>query len=751
MVIIKKLDLYILKKFLPLFAGSFFICLFVFMMQFTWRYIDELIGKGLSLDILGQFFWYMGISLIPMSLPLAVLLASLITFGNMGEQLELLSMKTAGVPLIRIMRPVLILVLCLTGLSFYFQNTISPNAQRDMRMLLISMKQASPAVEIPEGVFYNGIPNVNLYVQKKNAQTGMLYQVIIYKTDQGFDRAQIVLADSGRLEMSSDKLHLKLEMWSGEQFENLQQQNMNALNSSGSPYDRETFQYKRFIIDFDANFAMMDANMLRDLPSAKSMRQIEHSVDSMNAHVDSLGKVNYDEFRRMLALPAAGEKIAVVKSKVPFDSILASLPPSRLQEVKVRAASDIKQMRSDLEWKSVPSETTDGLIRRHWVEWHQKMTLSLSCLFFFFVGAPLGAIIRKGGLGMPAVISVLIFIFYYIINTSGMKMARDGSWNMVYGMWISSAVLIPFGVFLTYKANRDSMVFNGELYMSILRRLLGLRTMRHLARKEVIIHDPDYGEVLGELEQLKADCLEYKQTAKLKHAPNYVNIFFHHKDDARAEELNERLECIVEELSNSRSAAVISELNKLPIIFVHAHTSPFSSHWANVVSGIVLPVGVVLWLRIWRFRLRLLRDVNQIVKSCGQLEYIINREINHVASLEGSGENGFGYNSESDEDTDFTKPLSSRNKMVQRLKGNKGKVLIALLVAIAVIALAFFGFGVMKKRKAKDVQSREKIENAGSPGSSVPENPATRPAQLPSPSSPSTAPGGFRERELPNN
>ena len=194
---IKKLDIFILKNFLLIFVGAFFICLFVFMMQFTWRYVDELIGKGLSLEILVQFFWYMGITLVPTSLPLAVLLASLIAFGNMGERLELLAMKAAGVPLVRIMQPILCVVVLLTAVSFVFQNTASPKAQKSLRTLLISMKQTSPAVEIPEGVFYGGVPNVNLFVERKNAETGMLYQLIIYKTDQGFDRAQIVLADQG--------------------------------------------------------------------------------------------------------------------------------------------------------------------------------------------------------------------------------------------------------------------------------------------------------------------------------------------------------------------------------------------------------------------------------------------------------------------------------------------------------------------------------------------------------------------------
>jgi lipopolysaccharide export system permease protein len=181
MAIIKKLDLFILKKFALIFVGAFFICLFVFMMQFTWRYVDELIGKGLSLEILAQFYWYMGITLIPTSLPLAILLASLITFGNLGEQLELLAMKAAGVPLIRIMKPIFVVVFLLASTSFVFQNYMSPQAQISLRTLLFSMKQTSPAVEIPEGVFYSGVPNINLYVQHKNAETGMLYEVIIYR------------------------------------------------------------------------------------------------------------------------------------------------------------------------------------------------------------------------------------------------------------------------------------------------------------------------------------------------------------------------------------------------------------------------------------------------------------------------------------------------------------------------------------------------------------------------------------------
>lgn len=679
---IKKLDLYILKKFLPLFFGAFFICLFVFMMQFTWRYIDELIGKGLSLDILGQFFWYMGITLIPMSLPLAILLASLITFGNMGEQLELLSMKAAGVPLVRIMRPILMLVIVFTGMSFYFQNKTAPDAQISLRTLLFSMKQAQPAVEIPEGVFYNEIPNLNLYVQRKNAETGMLYQTIIYKTDQGFDRAQIVLADSGRLEMTADKLHLRLDLWNGEQFENLQSQGMSMMQSANVPFDRETFAYKRFLIDFDSNFAMMDKNMLRDMPQAKSMWEIEASVDSMNAELDSIGKIYYrDVSQRWFDKRIMSKKIAATlraAKPLPFDSILARTSPSDVRTARQMALNTVRLVNSELEWKSLAAQTGDNQIRRHWVEWHQKMTLSLACLLFFFIGAPLGAIIRKGGLGLPAVISVLIFIFYYIINTSGMKMARDGSWNMVYGMWISSVVLLPFGVFLTYKANKDSVVFNAEMYLNFFRALLGLRTSRHLNRKEVIIHDPDYARMSEQLDALRDDCREYARVSRLKSAPSYVDVFFRHNTDHHVEEIGGRLETIVEELSNAKDPRIVSMLNSFPVVYVHAHTSPFEGNRANKIAGVFFPLGFVLWCRIWRFRFRLLRDMKQITETCERLSPLL-RHVNADGMIEGTAL--------SDEEGGESASGASAGKAGWKRRWSVRRV-GALLVALVIVFLA---------------------------------------------------------------
>ena len=634
MVIIKKLDWYVLKKFLLVFAGAFFVVLFVFMMQFTWRYVDDLIGKGLSFDILAKFYWYMAQTLVRDSLPLSVLLASLITFGNMGESFELLAMKAAGIPLIRIMRPLAIFAAFLTGTSFYFQNFTSPDAQINMRTLLFSMKEQSPAVEIPEGVFYNGVPNINIYVQRKNTLTGMLYQTIIYKTDQGFDRAQIVLADSARLEVTRDKMHLRLELWNGEQFESLESSGGAATqmmqNGAHEPFDRETFRFKTLLIDFDSNFNLMDKSLIAGMPTAKNMKQIQQSVDSMNAELDSVGRQYYKDacvtYYRRPQLPAK-DSVALLnllrsrqgQSTLAFDTIVAHADPQKLQMARQIALSSVKSVPADLEWKAMGADQEQRSLLGHEVEWHNKITYSLACLLFFFVGAPLGAIIRKGGLGMPTVISVAIFIVWYIIYTSGMKMARDGNINMVLGMWISTMVIAPFSVFFTYKANKDSVVFNIDAYKHFFVRLFGLRTSRHIFRKEVIIDEPRLDKLPAEIETLISACKAYNEKTKLLRAPSYVNIFFHHVPDRVAEQIDEQMERIVEELSNSRNRVVLEVLNRYPILYTHAHTSPFDKKWANVAAGLFVPLGIVLWFRIWRFRLRLYRDMRVIVRTSEQL------------------------------------------------------------------------------------------------------------------------------------
>ena len=292
MLRIKKLDIFILKSFCLLFTGTFFICLFIFMMQFLWRYVDEMVGKGLEMTVLAQFFFYSALSLVPVSLPLAVLLAALITFGNFGERFELLAMKAAGISLIKIMRPLIVFIVFICFVSFYFQNVIGPKAEAKLYTLLISIKQKSPELDIPEGVFYDEIEGYNLYVKHKDRDTGMLYDVLIYNFEKGFENAQIIKADSGRLEMTADKHHLYLHLYSGEQFENLKSQNINQRNV---PYRREAFREKHAIIEFDSGFEMADEGIMSNQYNSKNMRMLQASIDSMQVRNDSVGRAYYAE------------------------------------------------------------------------------------------------------------------------------------------------------------------------------------------------------------------------------------------------------------------------------------------------------------------------------------------------------------------------------------------------------------------------------------------------------------------------
>ena len=724
MTIIKKLDLYILKKFLLIFAGAFFVVLFVFLMQFTWKFVDTLVGKGLTLDVLAKFYWYTAITLVRESLPLSVLLASLITFGNLGESFELLAIKAAGIPLIRVMRPLAIFALLISGASFYFQNVASPNAQVEMRTMLFSLRQQSPAVEIPEGVFYNGVPNINIFVQRKNIETGMLYQTIIYKTDQGFDRAQIVLADSARLEITKDKKHLRLELWDGEQFESLQSAgSAQAMMQNGAhePFDRETFIFKTLLIDFDSNFNMMDKSLLSGMATSKNMRQIEQSVDSMNRNLDSLGRQYYKDaqltyYRRpKISKSDSLQMMRLLQTRaaakvVNFDTLTSRTSADKMQLARQQALTTVQSATADLDWKSVNTQDEIKAIRSHWVEWHNKITYSLACLLFFFVGAPLGAIIRKGGLGMPTVISVAIFIVWYVVYTWGTKMARDGAVNMVFGMWFSSIVIAPFGIFFTYKANKDSVVFNIDAYRHFFNRLLGLPAKRHIFRKEVIIDDPRLDVLPTEIEALKQDCIQYNKRKNLYRAPNYINIFFRYQEDTEVAQLSSRMEAIVEELSNSKDRQVLAELNKLPILFTQAHTSPFHKRWLNVLAGLIFPLGLVLWFRIWRFRLRLFRDMRVIVRTCDRLQAVLNGTL---SADEGEDDATVSV-------APSHTPTSQRRKKV--LLWAKRIVFVLLLIA-ALSAGGYYGWKVWKHHQHSQAkENTEKSVKDASNSSNAPDN-----------------------------
>ncbi|MBO5706951.1 MAG: LptF/LptG family permease [Bacteroidaceae bacterium] len=628
MRIIKKLDMYILKNYLLLFAGTFFICLFIFIMQFMWMYIDELVGKGLSWDILFEFFFYASLTLVPMSMPLAVLLASLITFGNMGEKLELLSMKAAGVPLVRILCPIFIVASLVCVVSFVFQDKVQPRATKQLATLLWSMRQKSPELDIPEGIFYSDIPGYSIFVQKKDTKTGMLHGVMIYSLTDGYQKMEIVLADSARLQGTEDQKHLKLTLYGGERFRNMDSQTGNMLKAN-IPYMRETFLVEEDMIPFDASFNMMDANLFNGDAKTKELVTILSGIDSLNNVSDSIGHHYHKTVRNQylkgtfpMEVKDSADLTARVLAQEPLDSTYHNLTADKRKTVLRSALSNAQSTKAEFEFRGMTTENLNMTLRYHHMEARKMFTNSLACLIFFFIGAPLGAIIRKGGLGVPVVVSVLVFIFYYIVNAGGEKMAKSGEWAVWFGIWLSTMVLAPIGLFLVSKANKDSVVFNLEGYQNFFKRLLGIRTKRKLNRKEIIIHEPDYPQLLLDIETLTEDLRRYGNRKKLLKIPSYYAIFFRFHEDHTVKELKERVEALVEQLHNSRDIAIIGALNDMPILYTEAHTRPFNTRRKNMLAGICLPVGILLWLRIWRFRLRLYQDINQIQKL-GQ--FIIDR------------------------------------------------------------------------------------------------------------------------------
>lgn len=614
---IKKLDIFIAKQFGLLFIGTFFICQFVLMMQFLWRYIDELIGKGLSMEVLAEFFWHMGLMLVPQALPLAILLSSLITFGNMGESSELTAIKAAGISLMQAFRSLIFISVLICFTSLYFQNTVGPNANKQLGLMLMSMKQKSPELEIPEGIFYDGIPNSNLYVQKKDLNTGKLYGIMIYRMTGSYEDQAIILADSGMLQSTAEKKHLLLSLWSGEWFENMKAQEM--AGSAAVPYRRETFTAKRILLDYDGDFNMGDGSSMSNNASAKSFSKIRHDLDSLKEQYDSIGRMYYNEDQRMAyALPKVSVKDSlrsmglVATNTYNVDSAFSQLTPDRRRAAVGYALQQVKQRASDLDFKQMITSDGDRLIRQHKIEWVRKITLALTCLIFFFIGAPLGAIIRKGGLGLPVLISVLVFIVYYILDNSGYRMARGGMWAIWFGNALAPAVLVPMAVFFTYKATNDSVVFNVDLYKDIFRRFFGLRVKRPIYRKEVVINDPDYAVDLERLERITGEIDLYSQSHRLKHAPNWIKVFFKYEPDHKIEAINEELETVIEDLSNSRDRTIVNHLSAYPIMSVKAHTRPFERRWLNIVSAVIAPFGLVLYLRMWRYRLRLWRDLRTV-------------------------------------------------------------------------------------------------------------------------------------------
>ncbi len=637
MLKIKRLYKFMLQSYLPLFMMTFFICLFIVLMQFLWRYIDDLVGKGLEISVIGELFFYAALTMVPMALPLAILLASLMTFGNLGERFELTAMKASGISLIKVMKPLIAFIILIAIGAFFFQNNVMPIAQSKMYTLLLSMRQKSPELEIPEGVFYDQIPGYNIFVEKKNRETGTLYNMMIYDVSHGgdTDKLRIILADSGRMSVTEDKTHLYLRLYSGEQFENLRDQG--ARRNANVPYRRESFSLKEILIAFDNNFNRMDESDMRSQYVGKNISELQQTIDSVTAHVDSIGysygqelrdypyfSVPRYETKLVNGVPERTKREAVKLSEpMQVDSMFLKCTPAIQRSILMQALSKAKRQRQDYEYRSYVVSDDYKTIRRHGIEMHRKFTLSIACLIFFFIGAPLGAIIKKGGLGAPLVISVLLFIVYYIIDNTGYKLARDGKWAVWEGMWLSTFVLLPLGIFLTKQAINDAEVFNFEGFSSKFRRFLGLNEVRHVEMKEIVMDDIVTETALQHLHNLTGLCQGYISHNKAKQ--NFASFWLKGFDRSALDKLAEAVEDNVEYFSNSQDKLVINKLSDYPILKNIWIYNPTSDRRLATAAMIILPISLPLWWFGRKYRKELIDELHKIIKLNGQIEDILTK------------------------------------------------------------------------------------------------------------------------------
>jgi lipopolysaccharide export system permease protein len=472
--------LLVLKSFLGPFLLTFFIVIFVLVMQFLFKYLNDLIGKGLEISIIAEFMLYLSTSMVPLALPLALLMAALMTFGNLGEFNELTALKSSGISLQRIMMPLIIVTLLISIGAFFFSNYVLPVANLKMRSLLYDIQRQRPEFQIIEGIFYNGIEGYSIRIGDRNHKTGMLYDIRIYDHTKQHGNTFVTYADSGTMKMTEDEQFLLITLFNGHSYEELQPEKQNRRDFT-YPQRRDKFQEQIMTIEmkgFELN--RTDESLFRGNYNMMSLKQLRHCEDSISNDVDeinkglntTLSKSTYLEYRRARTRRNnTNDSIAVNYLTLNTDSFFNALPNSQKQQVTSQA---VTQARSSLNYVTTSYVNSDSKIRRlrrYQIEIQRKFTLSFACFIFFFIGAPLGAIIRRGGLGMPTVISVLFFIVYYIISLSGEKFVRESMVTPFQGMWISAVILFPLGIFLTYKAATDAAIMNMDTYSNFIRKI----------------------------------------------------------------------------------------------------------------------------------------------------------------------------------------------------------------------------------------------------------------------------------------
>jgi len=467
---IKKLDKLILKSFIGPFIATFFIALFVLMMQSLWKYLDDLVGKDLDFATIGQFLWYACASLLILAIPIAVLISSIMTFGNLGESFELIAIKSSGISLLRFMRPLTIFSICLCGVSFYFANNVIPFANLKFKTIYYDIVYKKPALDLKEGTFYTQIPGYAIKVGKKDADQKTIHNVVIFE-QQGQLQDNSIVAEKGTMQISPDEKFLEFILENGYRY----QERGNASDTSTEFIKLGFKEYKKLFDVSSLKMTNTSDTIFKNDSKMLSIKQLTKNIDSLKKVADSFKTRLKKEVNAYVRYTTGDDslskriKIVPVTKKVKrFSEIIPDSMEAMVYENAITTATNLKNSYqfTGAEWENKKMDT-----RSSEIEWHRKFALSLACLVLFFIGAPLGSIIRKGGLGMPLVVAIVFFIIFHLLNIFGEKFARENVTSVFFGMWMSVIVLVPVGFFFTYKAMHDSQLFNKEFYYRLFRSI----------------------------------------------------------------------------------------------------------------------------------------------------------------------------------------------------------------------------------------------------------------------------------------
>ena len=458
----KKIHLYLIKHFLPSFIATFFIAIFVLFMQFLWKWVDELIGKGLEFNIIIKFIVYASARLIPLALPIAILISSIMTFGKLGERSELSALKGSGISLFRIMSPLLIISIIISIISFSYSNYILPIANLKSGTLIYDIQKKKPAINIREGEFFKEIDGYSIKVSEKNYSTDMLYKIIIYDHTSDHSNDKVIIADSAEMKITQNEKFLELKLYNGSSY-------IEVFNEDRQKnYAHQRIYFRENIIRFDLHkFSLKrsDESIYKNHYSMMNIKQLSNSIDSLNYNLKKRQKkfsINFEEKFNFKIRPLD-------------DSILNESNNKNVKKETIDyAINKVKSTKSILKSNSDDLKYRLSIINRHKIEWHRKFSLAFACIILFIIGSSFGSIIKKGGFGIPILISIVLFILYHIINISGEKQVKEIGLEPVIGMWLANAIFTPISIFLLFKAIKDSQLFDFSYYKVSINKLINM-------------------------------------------------------------------------------------------------------------------------------------------------------------------------------------------------------------------------------------------------------------------------------------